>query len=226
LAKSPSTAATTRLAAVLTLALAALAIGGSASSSITGAQSARPVVAPKAAGPCDHTVAHSICNQTEADTQAEQIWQGRIHLGDEPGIYADAQFSGAAAELPITLQHTSTTGDNKATLVLQTKDVQTFSGYPGHSIKVILHVVDLATFHAKEVVLARARLTSADNNRKAIPIDLTGQKSPYFISIQVRQDEQVPPAAQDDFLVTNLSLLSPDFQFFANFGYNVSPFTD
>ncbi len=223
--KFPSTATTTRFAAVLTLALAVLAIGGSASSSITGAQTARPVVVPQAAGPCDHTEKRSICNQTDA-TQTEAIWHGRIHLGDEPGIYADAQFSGAAAELPITLQHTSTAGDNRATLIVETKDVQTFSGYPGHSIQVVLHVVDLAAFKAKEVVLTKVRLTSADNNRKEIPINLSGQKSPHFISVQVRQDEQVPPAAQDDFLLTRLSLLSPDLQFFANFGYNVSPFSD
>jgi hypothetical protein len=214
-----------RIVAVLALVIASFAVGGSASSSTAGARAARPVVVPKAAGPCDHTEKRSICNQTDA-TQTEAIWAGRIHLGDEPGIYADAQFSGAAAELPITLQHTSTAGDNRATLIVETKDVQTFSGYPGHSILVVLHVVDLATFHAKEVVLARARLTSADNNRKEIPINLSGQTSPHFISVQVRQDEQVPPAAQDDFLLSRLALLSPDFQFFANFGYNVSPFTD
>jgi hypothetical protein len=213
-----------RIGAVLALVIASFAVAGSASSSIQ-AHTARPVVVPKAAGPCDHTVARSVCNQADA-TQAEEIWQGRIHLGDEPGIYGDAQFSGAAAELPITLQHTSTAGDNKATLVVETKDVQTFSGYPGHSIVVILHVVDLATFHAKEVVLARARLTSADNNRKEISINLSGQKSPYFISVQLREDEQVPPAAQDDFLWSRLSLISPDFQFFANYGYGVSPFSD
>ncbi|HEU5156503.1 MAG TPA: hypothetical protein VFU43_05860 [Streptosporangiaceae bacterium] len=223
--KLPSIATTTRLAAVLTLLLASFAVAGSASSSVEQARAARPVVLPKAAGPCDHTEARSICNQAD-ETQGERIWQGRIHIGDEPGIYGDAQFPGAAAELPFTLQHTSTAGDNRASLIVETKDAQTFSGYPGHSIVVILHVVDLATFHAKEVVLARARLTSADNNRKQIPINLSGQTTPYFISVQVRGDEQVPPGAQDDFLLTGLSLLSPDFQFLANFGYNLSTFTD
>jgi hypothetical protein len=209
---------------VLVLVIATLAIGGTASSSVQVAHRTRPAVVP-AAAPCDHTVANSVCNQA-TETQAEAIWQGRIHIGDEPGIYGDAQFSGAAVELPITLQHTSTAGDNKAIIVVDTKDVQDFAGYPGHAITVILHVVDLATFHAREVVLARARLVTADNNHKEIPIDLSRFTTPYFVSVQLREDEQLPPAAQDDFLWTGLSLKSPDFQFFANYGYSVSPFSD
>ncbi|RCG32395.1 hypothetical protein DQ384_05930 [Sphaerisporangium album] len=155
--------------------------------------------------------------------QAELIWQGRVHLGDEPGIYGDTPFAGAATEFPITLQRTSAPGEDKTVLVVEAQDSQTFTGYPGHSIKVILHVVDTTTFKAREVVLASKRLT---DNRKEIPIDLTGYTSPYFVSVQIRQDETVPPGAQDDFLVTRLSNLSAGFQFFANYGYNVSPYSD
>src|SRR5919197_3984742 len=158
--KFPSTATAVRLGAVLSLALAVLAVGGSASSSVHTAAGVAPAarIAPAvpaipavpaapaapgapaapAAAPCDHKVANNVCTRADS-AQAESIWQGRIHLGDEPGIYGDAQFSGATAELPITLQATSTTGDGKATIIVQTKDDQTFSGYPGHSVVVILH---------------------------------------------------------------------------------------
>ena len=222
------TAMKTRLGAAVVLVVAITGITGAASSvqavPATGS-SAQPSSCDKNLGNLKRA-ANNVCTQGADTAQAELIWQGRIHLGDEPGIYADAQFSGATAELPITLIRTSAAGEDKTVLVVETQDAQTFQGYPGHAITVILHVTDTATFTAREVVLARARLGPTDNNRKEIPIDLTGRRSPHFISVQVRQDERVPPSAQDDFLLTRLSNLSAGFQFFANYGYNLSPFTD
>ena len=36
----------------------------------------------------------------------ELIWKGRIHLGDEPGIFGDAEYAGISLELPVTLEKT------------------------------------------------------------------------------------------------------------------------
>ncbi len=33
----------------------------------------------------------------------ELIWQGRVQLGDEPGVYGDADYAGLSFELPVTL---------------------------------------------------------------------------------------------------------------------------
>jgi hypothetical protein len=33
------------------------------------------------------------------------IWQGRIHLGDEPGIYGNANYSGLSMEFPFTIKN-------------------------------------------------------------------------------------------------------------------------
>ncbi|GAA3086133.1 hypothetical protein [Streptosporangium carneum] len=225
---SRSTAAKARLGIALALAAAVVGVGVPASGAYAAPGAVAATTTAAKADPCDRNLANFAQKQRRSGScaegpQAELIWQGRVHLGDEPGIYGDASFAGGAVELPITLQRTSATGPDKTVLAVEAQDVQSFSGYPGHAVTVVLHVVDQTTFRAKEVVLAKTRLTG---NRKEIPIDLTGRKSPYFVSVQVRQDEEVPPGAQDDFLLTRLSNLSEGFRFFANFGYNVSPYSD
>ena len=74
--------------------------------------------------------------------QPELIWQGRIHLGDEPGVFGDACYSGLTAELPITLQKIDPSGPDTTTLIVQTHNVETFSGYPGHLITATLYEPD------------------------------------------------------------------------------------
>jgi hypothetical protein len=38
-----------------------------------------------------------------SNQKSELIWAGRIHLGDEPGVYGDAAYTGLATEFPLTL---------------------------------------------------------------------------------------------------------------------------
>jgi hypothetical protein len=153
--------------------------------------------------------------------QPEQIWQGRIHIGDEPGIFGDAFYSGLATELPITLEKVNPTGPDNTTLEVRTQNVETFSGYPGHLIRVTLYEEDPnQQFHFIETILATERLTSADNNRQEITINLTGKTSPMFISVSVRIDTEVPPGLYDDFVVTRLLNKSQNFTFVASLGFH------
>lgn len=48
--------------------------------------------------------------------QPELVRQGRIHLGDEPGVYGDASYSGLAVDIPLTLQKTDPTGPDTTAL--------------------------------------------------------------------------------------------------------------
>ena len=151
----------------------------------------------------------------------ELIWQGRIHLGDEPGLFGDALYSGLATELPITLQKTDPSGPDTTTLVVETQNVETFSGYPGHLIRVTLYEEDPnQPFHFLQTVLATERLTSADNNRQEITINLANKPSPIFVSIRVRIDTEVPPGLYDDFVVTRLLNQSQNFTFVASLGFH------
>jgi hypothetical protein len=152
--------------------------------------------------------------------QAELIWQGRIHLGDEPGIFGDAAYPGLATELPITLEKSPDAQEDTTTLVLRTEGVATFSGYPGHHITVTLYTPGPQPFVWQETVLATATLTTADNDRKNVEIDLAGHTSPYRISVRVRIDTTVPAGLYDDFVWTRLLNKSPDFAFVASFGFH------
>ena len=153
--------------------------------------------------------------------QPELVWQGRIHLGDEPGVYGDAAYSGVALEFPLTLHKTDPAGPDTTTLVLRTQDVQTFAGYSGHLITVTAYQPDPGDpTHATETVLATERLTSADNNRKDVVVNLVGIVSPVFVSVRVRVDTEVPPGLYDDFVVTRLLNRSVDFTFVASFGFS------
>jgi hypothetical protein len=153
--------------------------------------------------------------------QPELVWRGRIHLGDEPGVYADACYAGLSTELPLTLQKTDPTGPDTTTLVVETQDVQTFSGYPGHLVTATLYAPQPADpRHYQETVLATTRLTAADNNSKAINVNVAGRTGPIFVSVRIRIDTEVPPGLYDDFVVTRLLNRSPGFTFVASLGFN------
>lgn len=155
--------------------------------------------------------------------QAELIWQGRIHLGDEPGIYGDSSYTGLAVELPITLYQTSSPGPESTTLILRTKDARTFPGYPGHVIRVTLYEPDPTNPNQfREETLAAERLTTADQDLQELSISLAGRTSPYYLSVAVRIDTTVPPGLYDDFIVRSLSNRSEGFRFVASFGFHSS----
>jgi hypothetical protein len=152
----------------------------------------------------------------------ELVWQGRIHLGDEPGVYGDASYAGLSLELPLTLTKTHTAGHNVTTLVLITEDVQTFSGYPGHLITVTSYSPDFTDPDRwQETLLTSAWLTSSDDNEKEIDVDLAGQPSPTFLSLRVRIDTEVPVGLYDDFLITKLLNSSPHATFVASLGFKI-----
>jgi len=152
--------------------------------------------------------------------QPELIWEGRMHLGDEPGVYGDAGYSGIALEFPLTLRKVDAAGPDATTLVLCTRDVQTFAGYPGHLITVTAYKPDPGDpARAIETVLTTERLTSADDNRKEVAVNLAGIGSPAFVSIRVRVDTEVPAGLYDDFVVSSLLNRSANFAFVASFGF-------
>ena len=152
----------------------------------------------------------------------ELIWQGRIHLGDEPGIYGDAYYNGICAELPITIYRLEPTQieDKAFKLILETENVKTYQGYPGHEISVFIYEPDPnQQDHSVERKLASSRLTDADNNRKEIEIQPGTAKSPFWLTVKLRNDTSVNPGLYDDFVWVKLSLLSDDFTYYASFGF-------
>jgi hypothetical protein len=156
--------------------------------------------------------------------QQELIWQGRLQLGDEPGVYADAYYSGLCAELPLTVYRLDPqqTEGKPFVLVLETEDLQTYTNYPGHEILVLLYEPDPnQAYHSIETQLASARFIGADNNRKEIEINPGVAPSPFRISVRLRSDTTVNPGLYDDFVWIRLSLKATgaDIVYYASLGF-------
>jgi hypothetical protein len=149
----------------------------------------------------------------------ELVWQGRVHLGDEPGVYGDAAYSGLSVEFPLTLEKTGS-GPDTATLVVKTEGVQTSSGYPGHLLTVRLYEEDSnKPNHWLSSVLVTEHLTGEDENEQALAFSLEGKTSPYFLSVAVAIDTEVPPGLYDDFVVTRVLNHTQNFVFVASLGF-------
>ncbi len=104
---------------------------------------------------------------------------------------------------------------------MQTQNVETFSGYPGHPITVTLYKEDPSQqSNFIKIPLATERLTSADNNRQDITINLANKASPMFVSVRIRIDTEVPPGLYDDFVVTRPLNKSHNFTFVASLGFH------
>jgi hypothetical protein len=123
--------------------------------------------------------------------------------------------------MPVTLRKVDPAGPDTTILVVETENVETFAGYLGHVITVTLYEEDpLQPDHFLETVLATERLTSADNNRKEVTINLAGKTSPMFVSVRVRIDTEVPPGLYDDFVFVRLSNQSANITFVASLGFS------
>ncbi|MFG6093886.1 hypothetical protein SPB21_01460 [Leptothoe sp. ISB3NOV94-8A] len=155
----------------------------------------------------------------------ELIWQGRLHLGDEPGVYGDASYSGICAELPITIYRTPTEPPNPQpitsfTLILETEELKTLSNYPGHKVLVTQYVDDPnQQFRSIEKPFPSERFKETDNNRKEITIDIGTEAGPFYLSVQLRCDTTANPGLYDDFTWRRLSLLADKYSFYASLGF-------
>ena len=154
--------------------------------------------------------------------QPELIWQGRIHLGDEPGVFADSAYSGLSAELPITTERSDPNDVTATSFKLQfvTSHLQTFAGYPGHLVEVVRYLPDPASpYHSIEQVVASDRFTTSDANTKDITVSVGQEVGPFRFSVRLRCDTTVSPGLYNDFVWRRLTLLADGFSFFASLGF-------
>ena len=152
----------------------------------------------------------------------ELVWQGRLQLGDEPGVYGDATYTGLAAELPLTVQRLDPANPTETEFraVLETEGLQTFAGFPGHSITVVVFEPDPASpGRFKERALANGVFTGADQDRKEVTVTVGMDPGPFRIGVRLRCDTTVPPGLYDDFVWIRLSLLAENHAFFASLGF-------
>lgn len=153
----------------------------------------------------------------------ELIWQGRIHVGDEPGVYGDATYVGLSAEWALTVypydvQNGPTVDPS---FVIRAENVRSFGGaYKGHRITATLYE-DAGDFQWREVELdlGDTRLTT-DEVRFTLPLLAHPRAPRRYVSIRVRADTVVTPGLYSDFLLRQL-VLEPDFNgFYASLGFD------
>jgi len=151
-----------------------------------------------------------------ASQQRELIWAGRIHLGDDPGVYGDAAYAGLCTEFPITLTKFSSEPKDDIELVLNTAEVQVYYPYPGHQITLIGYqqIPESDPPRWQEVELLTERLKA--DTIQLRPSSTEGIK---FLSVRVRVDTTVAPGLYDEFLLLRLSLRSSTH--YASLGFQV-----
>jgi hypothetical protein len=148
----------------------------------------------------------------------EVVWLGRVHLGDEPGVYGDAEYAGLHWALPTTLYRSGSGATSPVTLKVQLDRVGSF-GARGHRAAVYLHR-PTASGGGWEVVLLREVYFNGGTDVLLDSLDLDSQGSRVFLSIRIEADQSVPPGLYNDFLVTGLSLIPVNFEYFASVGFD------
>ena len=65
----------------------------------------------------------------------ELVWQGRLHLGDGPGVYGDASYVGLGVELPLTLRRfPDADGPPAVSMLVETEGLQPRGGLLGPTV--------------------------------------------------------------------------------------------
>ena len=146
------------------------------------------------------------------------VWRGRLHLGDEPGVYGDAQYVGLGCDLPLTVREFEENPPDTATFVLVAEGVGVREGYVGHSVQVVAYEQTDKLNHYRERVIGEVRLLQGETEVEVDPSAVTLRpNAPRYLSIRVRLDTSVPPALYDDLVLTGLSLRST--KYYVSFGF-------
>jgi hypothetical protein len=152
------------------------------------------------------------------------IWEGKIHLGDEPGIYGNASFSGLSLEYPLTIANIDNQHPQNDTLKLElvTADVNVFPGYPGHKVVIRLYTpnpIPGNPYQWKETIIKDTDRILNSTTPTIVAIPINAQADNTYISIAIEIDTTVKPGLYDDFLLTRLNYRTANDAIFAKLGF-------
>ena len=139
-----------------------------------------------------------------AEGTKKTIWQGVIHLGDNPEKYPKITSAGMAFQVPFKGEFAKTT---KITVTV--KEVETLAGN-GNYIEVIAHYEKQPSkAPAKEVVVSTFRFKDKTGEEKEFAFEfdsgknLDGMKPDYY-SVRIKVDTHISFTLWDDFLVKRI----------------------
>ena len=132
------------------------------------------------------------------------VWQGVLHLGDNPAQFSNVQSAGMGIQIPLTLG-----SDITGKLIITTRDIQTLAG-DGHYAELLAHYED-SDSPAREYVVETFRLKGDSNNKdEDHTFDFDPMKKlyakPAYYSVRIRVDTQIKYLLWDDFLLKRIDI--------------------
>lgn len=142
----------------------------------------------------------------------ELIWEGQLHLGDEPGIYGNAPYVGLSVDLPVTLGAFDPAGTMfDVHFELLADRVKINAPYTGHRITVFA-----CTAQPGSQIWTRTKVGEGllDGHRAEVAVRGIGAAH-HIVRLEV--DPDLPPGLYNDFWFKALSLMSTTH--YADFGF-------
>src|SRR4051812_14038832 len=140
-----------------------------------------------------------------AEPMPTPIWQGALHLGDNPMQYSTVTSAGMAVQIPCQLE-----ADKKGKLTITARDIQTLAG-DGHYAELVAHYED-NDGPAREYVVETFRLKGDSKDADAdFAFDLDPLKGlyqkPAYYSVRIKVDTQIKFSLWDDFVLKRIEVL-------------------
>jgi hypothetical protein len=162
-------------------------------------------------------------SETELAIVPELIWRGRLHLGDEPGVYGDASYVGLVTEWPLTLKKFEPTsqGTGSAVFRLRAENVSVLPPHKGH--RVTFWRYQAAPTPDNPLAWERMQIEPGADHRLSAPevvieLDIPDDDAPaIYMSVRVEVDTSPQPGLYNELVLVELSLLSTTY--FASFGF-------
>jgi hypothetical protein len=139
--------------------------------------------------------------------RVDLLWQGRVHLGDEIGVYDDARYGGTRFDLPIQMfPFHSEIKEGDITFLLGLEGLQEFEGYPGHRFDVLGYLENEQNRgHWLVKPLAESRIKASGETTAEIRLH---GRIPEYISVSIGVDTDLPPGMYDEIIVRRVSMIS------------------
>jgi hypothetical protein len=133
------------------------------------------------------------------------VWRGRIQIGDEPGIYSDAQYGGLCLDLPIELLPYAGTSKvpGDVAVIVEAEEVKIYEGFSGHPVSLFALVKRGGHWARKKLVTGELN----SKNRGVAELRIRGA-IPRYVTIRVETNPQLPPGLYDEMVIRRLSVKS------------------
>jgi hypothetical protein len=141
-----------------------------------------------------------------ADVSRKTIWQGSLHLGDNPEQFSNLPSAGLTMQVPCKLDRAK-----KGKLIITTRDIQTLLG-EGHYAELIAHFEDQggespASEELVETFRLKGNSTNADIEHTFEFDPAKGLMAPAaYYSLRIKLDTFIKFGLWDDFVMKQIDI--------------------